>query len=251
MVNRRKFLSDSLKVLLGAGVGAVATGYVDRLAPYSARSYLQGLIGDWLIARQINPNGDFSEGVKYWEPHISPGLKTSKWGYNIVPNEFGQVWIDNPVVSSQINSNDHVAMYQDFNSVKWAGIEKSDLMLRRRRFTLEADVRMESDAPDDLNGFCRGAVAFSVRKPDDSSYTFGENEYDAVYMELDFYRRNQPYIGGPPADNYSYPVDQIPLGEWKHFSVDVTDSRLNGFKNQGARERIFSLNLCFGLGTLS
>ena len=239
MVNRRKFISDSLKVLLGAGVGVVATAYVDRMAPYGSRSYL-GLVGDWLKP-PINPNGDFSEGEKYWAPHISPGLETSKWGYNIVPNQFGQVWIDNPLVSEWTTSNDHVAMYQDFNSVKWAGIRKSDLMLRGRRFTLEADVRMEEDTPDDLKGFCRGAIAFSIRKSDDSSYKFGENEYDAVYMELDFYRRNNSYIGGPPADNYTYPVDQIPLGEWKHFRVDLTDSILNGFNNQGGwGEEIFN-----------
>jgi len=233
MVNRRKFISDSMKVLLGAGIGFAASEYVERYAPYSSWSSLERLLGNLSTERPINPNGNYSEGEKYWEPHISPGLQTSKWGYNIVTNQFGQIWIDNPVVGEWSSANDHVAMYQDFNCVKWAGIEKSDLMLRDRRFVLEADVKMNEDTEENPSGFSRGAVAFAIRKPDDSCYDIEEKSYGTLYMELDFYRRNNSYVGGPPSDSYTYPFAQIPIGNWKHFRIDVTDCITTGSNRHG------------------
>jgi hypothetical protein len=225
VVNRRQFISDSIKVLIGAGIGAVATKSLENYAS----SATEPLIGNRFTELPLNPNGDFSEGEKYWEPHISPGLPTSKWGYHVVTNQFGQVWIDNPLVGKSSSANDHVAMYQDFNCVKSAGIEKSDLMLRGRSCFLEADVRVDEDVEEAPAGFARAAIAFALRKPDDSCYNIGINTYGTLYTELDFYRRNDSYIGGPPSDNFTYPTEQIPLGSWKHHRIDVTDYITNGF----------------------
>jgi hypothetical protein len=233
MPNRRKFISDSLKILLGAGIGFAGSEYMEKLAPYGFLNPLDQLFRNWNSQQPINPNGNFSEGEKYWAPHISPGLQTSTWGYNVVTNQFGQVWIDNPLVGDWGSANDHVAMYQDFNSVKWAGIRKSDLMLKDRRFVLEADVRVDEDTERITGGFGRAAIAFTIMKPDESNYTVDGSEHKALYMELDFYRRNTSYIGGPPSDSFTYPADQIPPGYWKHFALDVTDLITNGFNGRG------------------
>jgi hypothetical protein len=124
-------------------------------------------------------------------------------------------------------------MYQDFNSVKWAGIKKSDLMLKDKKFVLEADVTMDEDTEHNAGGFSRAAIAFTIMKPDGSNYGIEGEVHDRLCMELDFYRRNDSYVGGPPSDSFTYSADQIQPGYWKHFAIDVADLITNGFNGRG------------------
>lgn len=69
MTSRRRFFSDSLKILLGAGIGFVGTEYADSNALNGLRMQQQTSkpSDTWWMEQPLNPNGDFSEGEKYWK----------------------------------------------------------------------------------------------------------------------------------------------------------------------------------------
>lgn len=230
--------------------GGLTTGIVIG-AEYEA--IIGGIYKIFNIKQPLNPNGNFSEGEIYWDAS-SPSLQTSQWGYKITKqewwkfwnnNQFGQIWIYNPLVDRihEEKANDHVALMQTLKTVKDYGVTQSDLMLKDKRFVLDADIRMDEDIQYAPDGFSRAAIAFAIAKPDNSPY-LTDNKSRGLYAEYDFYRRNFSTVGGLPKNYFECPVDQIQIGEWKHYTIDVKNFLTNGWNGLGGwRKDIYDESL--------
>ena len=242
MINRRKFLADSAKVLLGASVGVVGTGYENQLVAGTKTEQQQNeLLNQWWIEQPINPNGDFSEGEKYWKGGWvgKTDAKNVTAGMRIIENDHGEVWLDNPDSSAHANS----ALMQATDSLqKDAGIRLPHWFLSDHHLMLEADVRVDLDQPYSTDSWSRVAIAFWLQRnyrsgPRSPWFTIKDNEYKVLFTEYDVYRRNVNFLGYNAVnwggDVNEYPADQLPIGYWKPIKIDLNEFIANGYNSLG------------------
>jgi hypothetical protein len=242
MINRRKFLADSAKVLLGASVGVVGTGYENQLAAGTKPEQQQNeILNQWWIEQPINPNGDFSAGEKYWKGGWvgRTDAKNVRAGMRIIENDHGEVWLDNPDPSAHANS----ALMQATDSLQRdAGIRLTSWSLSDHHLMLEADVRVDSDQPYSADSWSRVAIAFWLQRtyrsgPRSPWFTVNGNEYKVLFTEYDVYRRNVDFLGYNAVnwggDVNEYPADQLPIGYWKPIKIDLNEFIANGYNSMG------------------
>jgi len=234
-LNRRQFLKYT-----GAGViiGTSAIGLDYVLGPTLRRiessnaATRTNALGD----RPINPNWDFSLGQLWWNPHSGGQLRSASWGYKIVPGQYGQVWLDNPALGNCPNA----AMPQDviINGKLLGDVQLREWYLKGKHFTLEADVLVNEDVAHDRRGWSRVAVVVTMRRIDGAAYNVRGMITTDLYTEFDVYRRNVSWNGysdwrNEPTDVYEYDADQLSLGNWKSYVIDVTEFLQTGYGNIG------------------
>ena len=98
------------------------------------------------MEQPLNPNGDFSEGEKYWKGgYVGADDGTdAKAGIGILANDHGEVWLDNPDLTTHANS----ALMQAIDTLeRQAGIRCSTWFMRDHHLMLEAEVRVDYDEP--------------------------------------------------------------------------------------------------------
>jgi hypothetical protein len=242
MIDRRKFLVNSAKVLLGISVSAAGIGYESRLAGGTEAEQQQDeLLNQWWIEQPINPNGDFSEGGKYWKGgwvgHTDAKNVTA--GIKIIENDHGEVWLDNPDSSAHANT----ALMQATDSLqKQANIRLNKWSLLDHHLMLEADVRIDFDEPYSAESWSRVAIAFWIQRsyragPRCPWFTIKGNEYEKLFTEYDVYRRNIDFLGYNAldwgGDVNEYPADQLPIGYWKPIKIDLNEFMANGYNSLG------------------
>jgi hypothetical protein len=230
MVNRRRFISDSMKILLGASVGAAGTEYAEGLLHYGSNKNIQQpeLAKNWWMEQPINPNGNFSEGGTYWKGgYIGSGdAKGATAGIRIFNGDHGEAWLDNPDTTAFTNT----ALIQAADDLqKEAGIHFPTWVLRTHHLMLEADVRVDFDEPYSENSWTRVAIATWIQRTcklqqctqndlshQPLSFNINGNLHTQLYTEYDVYRRNFPSPGynavALGANVNEYPADQLPLG---------------------------------------
>jgi len=125
---------------------------------------------------------------------------------------------------------DHVVLAQG----AWShpDLPKSGLYLKDHPLRLEADVMVVQDErlPGKTNSYSRVAIAFDCKKIDGSTYSSQYLFPDSIFSEYDVYRRNIAW-GCETKDVgvITYHADQIPVGQWRHYSMHVNDFFLTGF----------------------
>ncbi len=146
MINRRTFLANSAKVLLGTCVGVAGTRYENQLTAGTKTEQQDEILHQWWIEQPINPNGDFSEGGKYWKEGWvgQTDAKNVTAGMRIIDNDHGEVWLNNPDPSAHANT----ALMQATDSPqKQANIRLTNWFLSDHHLMFEADVRVDYDEP--------------------------------------------------------------------------------------------------------
>jgi hypothetical protein len=242
MVNRRTFLSNAAKVLLGTSVGVLGVEYENPLvAGTKVEQQQDGTLNQWWNEQPINPNGDFSEGAKYWKGGWvgRTDAKNVTAGIRIFENDHGEVWLDNPDSSAHVNS----ALMQAVDSLqKQANIRLSEWFLSDHHLMLEADVRIDFDEPYSAESWSRVAIAFWIQRTYRSGprypwFTIKGNAYEKLFTEYDVYRRNIDFLGYNAfdwgGDVNEYPADQLPLGYWKPIKIDLNEFIANGYNSRG------------------
>ncbi len=196
------------------------------------------LSNSWWSEVPLNPNGDFSEGERWWDPHPGGTLRNATWGYEIIPGKYGEIWLDNKDIDNWPNA----ALPQDIYNPKYGnlgGLPIDTWNLRGKRFILEADAMIVEDKVYDPKGWSRAAIVIMTKRVDGKNYDINGKEVSALYTEYDFYRRNYPIPGywigklEYQTDYYGYPADQLPFGMWKPFKIDVSEFIANGFNRLG------------------
>jgi hypothetical protein len=184
----------------------------------------------------MNPNWDFSQGVRWWNPHYGGELEGAQWGYQIAPGHYGAISLDNP----NLNNWPNAAMPQEviLKGRLLGSVPLEEWHLRDRQFILEADVLVNEDAPHDTKGWSRVAIVIGTRRIDGKFYDIRGRRAFTLYTEYDVYRRNVRWEGYEdwkygPTDSYEYHAEQLPLGSWKSCVIDVSEFLRNGFKNIG------------------
>jgi outer membrane murein-binding lipoprotein Lpp len=193
------------------------------------------LSNSWWSEVPLNPNGDFSEGVKYWGAGSGGELRNARWGYEVVRNEYGEIWLDNPNIDNWPNA----ALAQGVVGLR----SPETWYLKDKHFMLEADAMVVEDEPHDRRGWSRVAIVIWIKKIDGGDYNINGKVTPDLYTEYDIYRRNFPYysyedfISGNfrnfPTDVYEYHADQLPFGYWKPYKIDVTEFLQNGYNGIG------------------
>jgi predicted hydrocarbon binding protein len=188
------------------------------------------LSNSWWSEVPLNPEGDFSEGGKYWGAGQGGELRNAKWGYEIKPREYGEIWLDNPNIDNWPNA----ALYQGT-----VGLHSSETWyLKNKHFMLEADAMVVEDKPYDPRGWSRVAIVIMIKRIDGRDYNIRGRITPFLYTEYDIYRRNFPWDGyrdwkDLPTDVYEYHADQLPFGYWKPYKIDVTEFLQNGYNGIG------------------
>jgi len=235
-LNRRQFIKYTGVTAAVVGASAIRLDYA--LGP-ELRTISSRVIGNSQGAPRevpVNPNWDFSLGQVWWNPHSGGQLRSASWGYKIVPDQYGQVWLDNPDLTNCPNA----AMPQDVtcNGKLLDNIDLSEWYLKGKHFTLETEVMVNEDVVHDSRGWSRVAVVVTMRKIDGSSYNVRGMITTDLYTEYDVYRRNVSWDGysdwrNEQTDVYEYPADQLLLGSWKPYKIDVTEFLQTGYKKIG------------------
>jgi len=111
----------------------------------------------------------------------------------------------------------------------WTSAFKTDdkiplVTSRALELQVDFDVKIENVSYDPLKGWLRMALACAIQRSDGS----------VVYTELDFW--DSPYVLNNPSSNVQtggdliyaggdvveYKIDQLAIGVWKHYSIDLT-----------------------------
>jgi hypothetical protein len=247
IVDRRRLISNSFKLLLAMTVGAAGAESVERLSSRSAGNPLARQMEapkDWWVERPINPNGDLSEGDKYWKGgYVGAGnARNATAGIRILANDHGEAWLDNP----DLNAHTSTALMQAVDTLKReAGIECATWFLRDHHLMLEADVRIDYDQPYAQDSWSRVAIATWVQRMESSYlnsnsvpyFSVKGNTYSKLFTEFDVYRRNVPFLGYYATSSGSnvneYPADQLPVGYWKPYKIDLNELIMNGYNALG------------------
>jgi hypothetical protein len=245
-VDRRNFITNSVKVLLGTTLGATGTKSVELLEPNNTGTTpaQSPILDDWGVEDPLNLNGDFSEGTKYWKGgYVGAGDGTNaKAGIRIFPRDHGEVWLDNPDRNSHANS----ALMQAVDTLeRQAGIQCSNWFLRDHHLMLEAEVRIDYDQPYSDDSWSRVAIATWIQRidpskfePDDMlQFSIGGNLYSKLFTEFDVYRRNVQFLGynafASGGNVNEYPADQLPIGYWKPYKIDLNQLIMGGYNALG------------------
>jgi hypothetical protein len=235
-LNRRRFLKYTGATAAVLGASAIGLDYAlgPELGTIGSRviGNKQEAVGD----APVNPNWDFSLGEAWWNPHSGGQLGSASWGYKIVPGQYGQVWLDNPDLTNCPNA----AMPQDVtcNGKLLGDIDLSEWYLKGKHFTLETEVLVNEDVAHDSSGWSRVAVVVTMRRIDGGSYNVRGRMTTDLYTEYDVYRRNVSWDGysdwrNEPTDVYEYHADQLSLGNWKPYKIDVTRLLQTGYGDIG------------------
>ena len=245
-MNRRQLLKYTSATAIVAGTSALGLDYV--LAPrlWTGASPIAGTTTQALRDVPINPNWDFSLGELWWNPHSGGRLRGASWGYKIVPGQYGQVWLDNPELGNCPNA----AMPQDviFNGKLLGYVPLSEWYLEGKHFTLEADVLVNEDMAHDPRSWSRVAVVVTMRRIDGAMYNVRGMFTTDLYTEFDVYRRNVSWDGysdwrNEPTDVYEYHADELSLGNWKSYVIDVTEFLQTGYRGIGGwGEEIYNVS---------
>ena len=269
-LGRREF------VVIGGVIVAVVvgTGLAYYLSP-SFRSYINGLFGEQnggkttkssnpssstsptgsntsltqselstvTLSPYLNKNGDFCSGKVFWNPWdnvaelgYSTPLPKTKWGYEIRECEYGRLWIDNP----NLQLWDHCGLQQ----LTLFFPPESQWDLSDNNLALEAEVMLpEKDSlytTDPKKSWSRVAIALQWEKKDGTSYVFGNKTYENLYSEFDVFRDNASYFYVPDSNVREYHVDQLPVGVFKKYKINLNDyfvagvpSQISGVHNPG------------------
>jgi hypothetical protein len=174
----------------------------------------------------INENTDFSSGLDHWSADHHFGLPTTDWGYDVKRGEYGEIWIENP--------NDRQLDLVTLAQGPWThpDIPKSKFYLRDNRLRLEAEVMIVEDQvlPHTKLSYTRVAIAFDFKKIDGSIYSTKFLFPTSIFSEYDIYQRNNPWgCETKEVGTISYHVDQLSLGQWRHYSIDINDFCISGF----------------------
>ncbi len=246
-MDRRNFIRNSFKVLLGTTLGAAGTKSIELLEAngVGTESVQQNLSpNDWWVERPLNLNGDFSEGTKYWKGgYVGAGDGTNaKAGIRILANDHGEVWLDNP----DLNTHANTALMQAIDILeRQAGIKCSNWFLRDHHLMLEAEVRIDYDQPYAEDSWSRVAIATWVQRidpsnfePDDNlQFSINGNLYSKLFTEFDVYRRKVQFLGynafASGGNVNEYPADQLPIGYWKPYKIDLNELIMGGYNALG------------------
>jgi hypothetical protein len=246
VMDRRRWISNSFKLLLGIAIGATGEASVERLSSTSlGEPIIQGAPPrDWWVERPINPNGDFSEGEKYWKGgYVGTGdARNATAGIKILAKDHGEAWLDNPDLSTHTNT---ALMQAVDNLYREAGLQCANWFLRDHHLMLEADVRIDNDQPYAQDSWSRIAIATWIQRKEsadlnnngDLYFTINGNSYTKLFTEFDVYRRNVAFLGYNAMSSGSnvneYPADQLPVGCWKPYKIDLNEFITNGYNALG------------------
>jgi len=83
--------------------------------------------------------------------------------------------------------------------------------------------------PDKNKSWSRVAIAFDLKKIDGTEYSLQSLLPDSIFSEFDIYRRNFRGCASKELGVIEYHVDQIPVGQWRHYNIDINDFIQHGF----------------------
>jgi uncharacterized coiled-coil protein SlyX len=149
------------------------------------KAEINRLSNSWWSEVPLNLNGDFSEGVKYWGAGSGGELRNARWGYEVVRNQYGEIWLDNPNIDNWPNA----ALAQGVVGLR----SPETWYLKDKHFMLEADAMVVEDEPHDHRGWSRVAIVIMIRRIDGGNYNINGKVTPDLYTEYDIYRRNFQY----------------------------------------------------------
>jgi len=237
--------------MLGATLGVGGTESVTRLTSAGGKAALpktqqKSLLSGWWVEQPINPNGDFSQGSQFWKGGLvgTTDARNVTAGINVIQNDHGEVWIDNPDLTAYANTALMQASGGLSGLVQQAGIPLTQWFFSSHHLMLEADVRVDYDEPYGEDSWSRVAIATWIQRIDPVISSGGtvyfeikSNLYTKLYTEYDVYRRNVQFLGYNALDLGSnvneYPADQLPIGYWKPYKIDLNELIMNGYNELG------------------
>jgi len=169
----------------------------------------------------LNINGDLSltenEDAKFWNPHKVGLSNATIWKVSF--GDHARI-----VLETTEDDQGHVA-----TGMWWTSAFKTNKKIplatsKVSKLYVDFDVKLENVSYDPSKGWLRMALACAVQRSDGS----------VVYTELDFW--DSPYVLNNPSSNVrtggdiiyaggdvvEYKIDQLQIGVWKHYSVDLT-----------------------------
>jgi len=169
----------------------------------------------------LNIDGDVSlpasEDEKYWNPHVVGFTKAAVWNVSFTDEAL-------IILETVSGGSGHVA-----TGMWWTAGFKSRAKIplygpMPLKVYVDFDIKVDSIEYETGNEWLRIALACAVQRNDDP----------VVYTEMDLWDspntqrhpKGNVHLGGDiiyqGGNVVEFKIDQIPIGEWKHYAVDLT-----------------------------
>ena len=208
-----------------------------------------------IICAFFLPNGDFADDTlrtfewyraspaRYWYAILQPVSQRINWGYHIEKGQYAEIWLNNPLMGRWEENPGTYTFKQHTNDV--GPIPDEQWHLKGRRWFLECDAMVvENKVAENTLEYAWSRVALVVDTADirrtDTNHVLtqvGKNKWEIFSSEYDIFQYNVHFKQFPAylwdGNTNEYPADQIPLGEWRHYVVDLTELIRDGYKGWG------------------